>query len=341
MSTASRRGGIGPIAPEQSDGLATSRPTLPGETIFMKCGALSSLVLLGVAACATTSGTETPFAQPNAIMRAEIEHRVSQIPYQHREELFNNLLWLAQTGEQAIPSLLTGLGSGEAKVRSNCAWVLGRIGDRRVIPYLQNVANDAHEFVRLEAARSLVTMGDVKHAPTLIAGLDSEQVQVRYLCHEALKAATGRDFNYDHLSDDALARRQAAFRWRQWWSQQSGDSFFAAEYARQNGIDTQSGGTQWSQPMAAPPMPAGETAAPAPNSTATTSTTPPKAMTPPEGPVAPQAAPVAPPSGSAATPKAPNPTQDSDNTAPANHADDGVIVVPPRGSAGGANRGNG
>lgn len=67
-------------------------------------------------------------------MAGEITRRVEQIPYQHREELLQSLMWLAQTGEQTIPALLTGLHHGNPKVRSSCAWVLGRIGDRRVIP---------------------------------------------------------------------------------------------------------------------------------------------------------------------------------------------------------------
>ena len=67
-------------------------------------------------------------------MGKEIDHRVAQIPYQHREELFNNLLWLSQSGEQAIPALLVGLEHAEPKVRSNCAWVLARIGDRQNSP---------------------------------------------------------------------------------------------------------------------------------------------------------------------------------------------------------------
>lgn len=217
----------------------------------MRTVALSSL-LLGLAACGTTPKPKSPFAEPNELMGQEIQRRVDQIQYQHREELFNSLLWLSQSGEQAVPALIRGLSHGEPKVRSNCSWVLAQIGDRRVIPYLQKLTADDHETVRLEASRSLVLLGDLKYVPTLIEGLDSDKKQVRYMCHEALKDATGRDFDYDHLTEDAVARAQTVFHWRQWWGEQSGDTFFASSYAQQHGLRTDA---------AAPPAaPGGETA---------------------------------------------------------------------------------
>lgn len=208
-------------------------------------------LLLVLAACGTTRQQESTFVQPNELMGQEIQRRVDQIQYQHRDELFNSLLWLAQCGEQAVPALLDGLEHSEPKVRSNCAWVLAQIGDRRVIPHLQSLTDDEHETVRLEAARTLVLLGDLKHVPTLIEGLDSDKKEVRYLCHAALKDSTGRDFDYDHLTDDAFARAQTVYRWREWWSEQSGDKFFASTYAEQHGLRTEA---------ARPAAPGGETA---------------------------------------------------------------------------------
>ncbi len=212
---------------------------------------LVNLLFLGLAACGSSSNS-IPYAEPNELMGEEIDRRITQIPYQHREELFNNLLWLSQAGEQAIPSLLNGLKHEDPKVRSNCAWVLGKVGDRRTIPELQRVAQDKNEQVRLEVARSLVTLGDMSQAPTLIGGLDSDKVQVRYLCHEALKSSTGRDFDFDHLSENSESRHQSVWRWRNWWSEQSGDSWFAKQYADENGL-TESGELVVSpEPPAAP-----------------------------------------------------------------------------------------
>lgn len=230
----------------------------------MRCVALSSLVFLVVAACGTTKSRsdELPFVKPNELMGMEIQNRIAQIPYQHREELFNSLLWLVQRGEQAIPSLLDGLSHDEPKVRSNCAWVLGQIRDRRVIPSLRPMVRDSSESVRYEVARSLVALGDVQFAPVLIEGLDSDKVQVRYLCHEALKNATLRDFQYDHLGDDRVARSQAVYRWRTWWAQQSGDQFFASSYAERHGIDPNGLATGPAPIDGVPAAPNGETAIP-------------------------------------------------------------------------------
>ena len=177
------------------------------------------------------------FAEPNALMGKEINNRVQQIPYQHRQELLDNMLWLVtKAGEQSIPTLLRGLHHREAKVRSSCAWVLCKIGNRRVIPYLQHKVNDPHESVRLEVARSLVYLGDLKPVPTLIKGLDSDLLPVRYNCHMALKDATKRDFGYDHLSESDALRKQAVLAWWKWWGEQSGDPWFAKKYAQDNGL---------------------------------------------------------------------------------------------------------
>jgi HEAT repeats len=209
------------------------RPATPATVLSL----LSLVSLLPLTGCGTITGRG--FAEPNALMAKEIRNRVNQIPYQHRQELLDNLLWLAtKAGEQAIPTLLQGLQNREPKVRSSCAWVLCRIGDRRVIPYLEAKGNDPHESVRLEVARSLIYLGDLKQVPTLIKGLDSPLLPVRYNCHMALKDATKRDFGYDHLSESDSQRKKAVLAWWKWWGEQSGDPWFAKKYAQDNGLAT-------------------------------------------------------------------------------------------------------
>ena len=99
----------------------------------MRITALCLFALLSLlGACASTENhSESPYQQPNSLMKDEIHQRVEQIPYQHRDELLQNLLWLAQSGEQSIPELLTGLRHENPKVRSSAAWVLGRIREMR------------------------------------------------------------------------------------------------------------------------------------------------------------------------------------------------------------------
>ena len=192
------------------------------------------IALIPLTACSTVTTKKHPYAEANALMRQEIQSRIANIQYQHNQELLNNLLWLeGKAGELAIPDLLEALHHREPKVRSSAVWVLGRIRDRRVIPRLQPLTSDTNEAVRMEAARSLVTMGDLKFSPILIEGLDSDKVPVRYNCHMALRDSTNRDFEYDHLEDDIHVRRQAVLRWRQWWAKQSGDPWYAANYAKQ------------------------------------------------------------------------------------------------------------
>jgi hypothetical protein len=216
------------------------------------------LPLLVLAACGTTSRSTNDFAKPNDLMGAEIRQRIDDIRYQHREQLFNSLLWLAQAGEQAIPALLEGLRHEDPKVRSNCAWVLGEMGDKRVIPHLQPLTSDEVESVRLESARSLIVLGDMRPVPVLIEGLDSERIQVRFLCHETLKASTKRDFEYDHLTDDRLTRSHAVYRWRRWWSEQANDPYFAASYAQAHGLRTEDAGVN-PDGLGTPAAPLGET----------------------------------------------------------------------------------
>ncbi|MHC4512794.1 MAG: HEAT repeat domain-containing protein [Planctomycetota bacterium] len=206
------------------------------------------LSLLSLTACGTTVFGPS-FAEPNALMGKEIGNRVAQMPYQHRQELLDNMLWLAtKAGEQAIPTLLDGLHHKEPKVRSSCAWVLCKIGDKRVIPYLQEKTGDDHEAVRLEVARSLVYLGDMKQIPTLIKGLDSEM---------ALKDATKRDFGYDHLTESDRQRKRSVLAWWQWWGKQAKDPWFAQNYAKENGlrIAGQTEGQTGGQPPDGSPVP--------------------------------------------------------------------------------------
>ncbi len=223
------------------------------------------LVALPFAACATSTGSSkndefADFAAPNQIVQEAIDERIAQIPWQHREELLQNLLWLAQSGEQAIPAVVKGLDHDTPKVRSSCAWVLSRMGDRRVISSLQSKQRDSDPTVRMEIARTLVLMGDLKPASTLIEGLDSEKKEVRFLCSEALKSSTGRDFGYDHLADGVGARQPSIYQWRTWYADMSGDAFFATNYAQEHGLVP----TGEATPMVVDPSmgaaPAGETA---------------------------------------------------------------------------------
>ena len=220
----------------------------------MRIAACATL-LFAFAACATTETSDSPYQQPNSLMDGEITRRVEQIPFQHRDELLQNLLWMAQTGEQTIPALLDGLRHENAKTRSSCAWVLGRLKDRRTIPNLQQAMRDTDQTVRMECARTLVLLGDLAWSPNLIEGLDSDRKEVRYMCHEALKTATGHDFGYDHLNQNVAELKGSVLRWRQWWSEYSGDDFFAQSYMQKHGLQAQPAMPMGEQKPMEQPMP--------------------------------------------------------------------------------------
>lgn len=195
------------------------------ETRLARVAAFASLFLVAaLSSCASSSSSQ--FVDPGNLMREKIDEQIARIPYQHQQELLDNMLWLSQVGEGAIPALVQALDSGEPKLRSSAAWCLGHMGDKRVIPYLQKHTNDSNEIVRLEIARSLVLLGDYRQIPALIAGLDSELQDVRYRCFDALQSATGQNFDYDHRISEADDRRSSIDRWQQWWVAQQGQAWF-------------------------------------------------------------------------------------------------------------------
>jgi len=205
----------------------------------MRLYALIALVL-PVAACSGPATLEKPhpYAEANALMRREIQTRIHDIAFQHQQELLDSLIWLqTRAGETAIPDLVDALKHESPKVRASAAWVLGRIRDRRTIPDLQPLISDKNAAVRLEVARSLVGMGDMNCATILIEGLHSDKVPVRFNCHMALRDATKRDFQYDHLEDDIQQRRLAVWRWRRWWGEQNQDPWFAENYAKAHSLE--------------------------------------------------------------------------------------------------------
>lgn len=183
---------------------------------------------LTLSSCASTSATglDAQFEDPGDLMRDKIQERILQIPFQHKQELLDNLLWLSQLGEQAIPSLARSLQTEDPKVRSSAAWVLGRMGDKRSIPFLRKGTQDANEIVRLEVSRSLLLLGDYSQVPVLISGLDSPQQHVRFLCFDALQSTTGKTFDYDHRISDLGDRRQSVQKWQHWWAAQKGETWF-------------------------------------------------------------------------------------------------------------------
>lgn len=187
------------------------------------CLGFLALVATG---CGSTTADTGEFTKTSGLMEQTIQERIALIEYQNGSDLIGTLNWLTVQGNAAMPYLIEGLDHRIPKIRANCAWVMGRIGNRKAVPYLRQHADDQNATVRLEVARQLVMLGDFSRVDTLIQGLDSEDQRVRYLAHDALRTATGKDFGYDHRVEDPQARSETIGRWRDWWSQQQGSDWF-------------------------------------------------------------------------------------------------------------------
>jgi HEAT repeat protein len=164
---------------------------------------------------ADTAGS-TEFAETqNPMVRTRIEARVDNIKYQRGVTLITNLERIAAYGEPAIPVCLEGLKNEDAMTRMGCIYALGRIGDTRTVPDLEALLADPVDFVRYEAASQLGTMGSKAGYTVLVEGLESERVEYRYKCFEALRDLTGHTFGYVHNAPTE-ERADAVTKWKAW-----------------------------------------------------------------------------------------------------------------------------
>jgi HEAT repeat protein len=99
--------------------------------------------------------------------------------------------------------------------RMGCIYVLGRISDTRTVPDLEGCLQDPVDFVRYEAASQLGTMGSKAGYSVLVEGLESERVEYRYKCFEALRDLTGHTFGYVHNAPTE-ERADAVAKWKAW-----------------------------------------------------------------------------------------------------------------------------
>jgi HEAT repeat protein len=151
----------------------------------------------------------------NPMVQTRIQARVDNIRYQRGTTLITNLERLAAYGETAIPICVQGLKSDDAMTRMGCAYVLGRIGDTRTVADLEAVLGDPVDYVRYEAASQLGNMGSKTGYGVLVQGLESERVEYRFKCFEALRELTGHTFGYVHNAP-AEERAAAVTKWKAW-----------------------------------------------------------------------------------------------------------------------------
>ena len=162
----------------------------------------------------TVSNSEWP-DPPNPLAAERIQTRIDNIKYQHNQTLLTNLERLVAYGDVAVPFALEGLKSDDAMTRMGCAYILGRVGNPRVVPDLRPLLEDEVAIVRYEVASRLGDLGSREGYSVLVDGLEDPNIRNRYNCMKALSEQTGRDFGYKH-NDQPEQRAVAVAQWRAW-----------------------------------------------------------------------------------------------------------------------------
>ena len=179
------------------------------------------LMVAALAACrssdeANVSDDNQQYSEVNnPVVRAKLKARVDNMKYQQGVTLVTNLERIAAYGELAIPVCLDGLQSDDAMTRMGCLWVLGRIGDTRVIADMEPLLDDEVAYVRYEAASQLGSLGTRSGYRVLVDGLSDERVEYRFKCFEALRDLTGHTFEYSHNAAPEV-RAEAVRKWEEW-----------------------------------------------------------------------------------------------------------------------------
>ena len=90
--------------------------------------------------------------------------------------------------QNAFPTLIRALGDLEDEVRAKAAFALGRLGDRRAVPYLlEHLLSDPAPFVRARIAGALGQFGDPDVIERLVRSLGDPAWWVRMRSVEALE----------------------------------------------------------------------------------------------------------------------------------------------------------
>ncbi|MFT4540086.1 MAG: HEAT repeat protein [Planctomycetota bacterium] len=192
---------------------------------------LTGLLALSVSCTTTRSSAGTrpgsgEWLDPSPTLRSDIESHAHRLPWVHGlEERVEIIQWFAGVGEPAYPVLLELAIDTRPGVAGSALAALGATGDARLVEHLQDIElpDDAEDTLRLELARALLTLGDwVSAMPTLIEGLQNEELYVRALALRTLSDVTGHRHDYDARAE-VEEREEGVARWQQWWARQSGD----------------------------------------------------------------------------------------------------------------------
>lgn len=197
--------------------------------------ALLGMACFGSASCVTTRiqknegqpRLESDWILPSRGLHDDIEARADILPWTHGRDRIDLITWFASVGEPAYDKLLGFLEDDRPAVVTTAMAALGATGDSRLVPYIRDAEKPTWEgTLLLESARTRVRLGDWHAMPTLISGLESDEVFVRGLCAQSLYQATKENLGFD--AHGSLPEREAAVsRWRTWWDNREGDELLA------------------------------------------------------------------------------------------------------------------
>jgi HEAT repeat protein len=122
---------------------------------FPACIPFSAFLLIALASCGGQS----------------VESYIADLSHPDSEVRLKASYELVLVGAPAVESLLAHAATGSDSLHFISAQVLGRIGDKRAIPLLRQLAHSPNDFVRREAVLSLGKMGDLGIGPFLLVTL--------------------------------------------------------------------------------------------------------------------------------------------------------------------------
>ena len=109
--------------------------------------------------------------------------------------------------EQTFEIMLASLKDKRWEYRSQAAWTLGKIGNRRAVEPLIAALKDENWEVRENVVWALGDIKDVRAIEPLINTLNDKRLEVRKGAAKFLKEITGQDFGLN------------AVKWQKWWKE--------------------------------------------------------------------------------------------------------------------------
>jgi hypothetical protein len=196
---------------------------------IVRAAALSLLLPLGscVSGEQSVAPDDSPWLKPSPILQQQIDAEAQRLPWCRGVELMEKIHWFGTVGEPAYEVLLELAASDSDQVASAALAALSISSDSRLVPYIREavvIGPETTEVIRLERARTLVSLGDWSELPVLVKGLRSENAITRTLCRDALLEATNQTFDFDPRGDEQ-ERERAVQAWERWWLKRGGDPF--------------------------------------------------------------------------------------------------------------------